>query len=261
MEKRKTYPNILFDQKILRSAVSTYQTVSLKNPSQKETYRKLSVNTNGEDWDYDDYEEYFAAYLLDPGWAVLRLLHNKASFDVCTREDKTIIAVGAQNRSAIEAVFSVFEQAVSNSDFKFVKKATKEPIIFIGHGRSPLWRGLKDHLTDQHGYSVQAYEVGARAGHTIRDILDDALDNSTFACLVMTGEDETENGTLRARQNVIHEVGLFQGRLGFSRAIVLLEDGTEPFSNIDGIQQIRFSKGNIREAYGDVLATLKREFG
>jgi predicted nucleotide-binding protein len=60
---------------------------------------------------------------------------------------------------------------------------------------------------------------------------------------------------------VIHETGLFQGRLGFSRAIVLLEDGAEEFSNLAGIQQIRFAKSNIKETFGEVLAVLRREFG
>jgi predicted nucleotide-binding protein len=45
--------------------------------------------------------------------------------------------------------------------------------------------------------------------------------------------------------NVIHEVGLFQGRLGFKRAIVLLEEGCKEFSNIQGLGQIRYPKGNI----------------
>ena len=76
----------------------------------------------------------------------------------------------------------------------------------------------------------------------------------------MTGEDRGEDGKLRARQNVIHELGLFQGRLGLSRAIVLLEEETEEFSNIYGIHQIRYSKGNIKETFDEVLATLRREF-
>ena len=76
----------------------------------------------------------------------------------------------------------------------------------------------------------------------------------------MTGEDTQNDGTLRARQNVVHETGLFQGRLGFSRGIVLLESGAEEFSNLYGIQQIRFAKGSIRETFGDVLANIKREF-
>ena len=84
------------------------------------------------------------------------------------------------------------------------------------------------------------------------------LKNSSFALLVLTREDETSGGCFRARQNVIHETGLFQGKLGFSRAVVVLEEGTESFSNISGIEQLRFAK--IQEIFGDVIATLKREF-
>jgi predicted nucleotide-binding protein len=87
------------------------------------------------------------------------------------------------------------------------------------------------------------------------------LEISSFAILVMTGEDQQSDGSMRARQNVIHEIGLFQGKLGFSKAIVLKEDGTEEFSNINGVHQIRYSRGNIKETFGDVLAVLRREFG
>jgi predicted nucleotide-binding protein len=51
------------------------------------------------------------------------------------------------------------------------------------------------------------------------------LDDASFAFLVLTAEDERSDATTQARTNVIHEVGLFQGRLGFERAIVLLEEG------------------------------------
>ena len=120
--------------------------------------------------------------------------------------------------------------------------------------------GSKDHLHDKHGYNIEAYEVGARAGHAVRDILEEMLSKSSFAIIVMTGEDKDDKGTMHARDNVMHELGLFQGRLGFPRAIVLLEEGTQEFSNIHGIQQIRYSPNNIKETFGDVLATLKREF-
>jgi predicted nucleotide-binding protein len=87
------------------------------------------------------------------------------------------------------------------------------------------------------------------------------LISSSFALLVLTAEDETATGKLRARQNVIHELGLFQGKLGFPRAIAVVEEDVEMLSNLDGVQQIRFSKGNIAGVYGDVIATLRREFG
>jgi predicted nucleotide-binding protein len=53
------------------------------------------------------------------------------------------------------------------------------------------------------------------------------------------------------RMNVIHEAGLFQGRLGFTRAIVMLEEGCEEFSNIEGLGQIRFPNNNIKAAFHD----------
>jgi hypothetical protein len=44
------------------------------------------------------------------------------------------------------------------------------------------------------------------------------LDAPAIAFLVLTAEDETADGKVQARMNVIHEAGLFQGRLGFNRA-------------------------------------------
>jgi predicted nucleotide-binding protein len=133
-------------------------------------------------------------------------------------------------------------------------------VLFVGHGRSPQWRDLKDHLHDKHGFAVEAYETGARAGLTIVEVLRRLAAKVGFALLVLTGEDEDPLGQLHARENVIHEAGLFQGKLGFERAIILLEEGCHEFSNIAGLQQIRFAKGNIKETFGEVLATVRREF-
>ncbi len=62
-----------------------------------------------------------------------------------------------------------------------------------------------------------------------------------------------------ATVNVIHEAGLFQGRLGFYRAIVLLEEGCEGFSNIAGLEQIRFPPGNIGAVFEQIREVLARE--
>lgn len=89
--------------------------------------------------------------------------------------------------------------------------------------------------------------------------LSEMLDSAAIAFLVFTAEDEIADGSWQARMNVIHEAGLFQGRLGFDRAIVMLEDGCEEFSNTHGLGQIRFPKGNIRAAFHDVELVLERE--
>ena len=89
--------------------------------------------------------------------------------------------------------------------------------------------------------------------------LDEMLDNAAFAFLVMTAEDESSDGKFNARLNVVHEAGLFQGRLGFKRAIILLEEGCEEFSNIYGLGQIRFPKGDVSPKFEEIRQTLERE--
>src|SRR3954469_22299579 len=89
--------------------------------------------------------------------------------------------------------------------------------------------------------------------------LQQMLDNAWFAFLIMTAEDEHADSTQHARENVIHEAGLFQGRLGFERAIILLEDSCSEFSNVHGLGQIRFPKGNISAKFEEIRSVLERE--
>ncbi len=131
--------------------------------------------------------------------------------------------------------------------------------VFIGHGNSLVWRELKDFLEDRLRLSVDEFNSVSVAGVSTVERLSEMLDAATFAFLVMTGEDEQPNGKVNARLNVVHEVGLFQGRLGFERAIVLLEEGCEEFSNIAGLGQIRFPAGNLASKFEEVRQVLERE--
>lgn len=131
--------------------------------------------------------------------------------------------------------------------------------IFIGHGRSALWRELKDFVEDRLRLPADEFNRVPVAGVTNIARLSEMLDAAAIGFVIMTAEDETTEGAMRARMNVIHEVGLFQGRLGFTRGIVMLEDGCEEFSNIQGLGQIRFPKGRISAAFEDVRQVLERE--
>jgi predicted nucleotide-binding protein len=256
VEKKKEYPGIKFDSKTLSDAHEALKSLS----STKLSHSSLDVSSDEARWSFDSLQEFLAA--ADQGRVFFSVYSSDRKFGliVIGGGQGAEVVVRAPTREKIESTFSVFEKNVERCRVpqEEEQKACK---VFIGHGRDPQWRDLKDHLHEKHEYAVEAYEIGSRAGHTIRDILEEMLQRSSFALLVMTGEDEMKDGKTVARQNVVHEAGLFQGKLGFSRAIILLEDGTEEFSNIHGLQQIRFSKGKIRESFGDVLAVLKRELG
>ena len=130
--------------------------------------------------------------------------------------------------------------------------------IFIGHGGSKVWHRLRDWL-EAKNLPWDEFNREPTAGVPTTDRLGVMLDESAIALLVLTAEDQYADGTKRARENVVHEVGLFQGRLGFRKAIVLLEEGCNEFSNITGLGQIRFSTGKIEEVFDQLDAVLVRE--
>jgi predicted nucleotide-binding protein len=258
MKRETDFNETLFPAHVIREAA---ETLFAKKDFEKIGNHLLVLQIGKEKWTYDSFEQFLSNYQNQTGHAWLSLSENEKQLRVNYSKRDTGVEVKALTNGEINMASAVFERAADASKLPPLPQEPKPTLtVFIGHGRNPLWRDLKDHLVEKHGYNVEAYEVGARAGHTIRDILEDMLEKSSFACLVLTAEDEMADGKMHARQNVIHETGLFQGRLGFSRAIVLLEDGAEEFSNIHGVQQIRFSKDKIKETFGEVLATLRREF-
>jgi len=165
-------------------------------------------------------------------------------------------------KTACESLSASVRRAFSHLERLEKKQAKAERIgtnIFIGHGRSKEWKDLKDFINDRMRLPWDEFNRVPVAGipNTVR--LSTMLDAAAIAFLVLTAEDEMADGRVQARTNVIHEAGLFQGRLGFNRAIILLEEGCEEFSNIEGLGQIRFPKNNIRAAFHDIQLVLERE--
>ncbi len=139
------------------------------------------------------------------------------------------------------------------------REGSKGANVFIGHGHSAAWKDLKDFVQYRLCLRWDEFNRVSIAGITNTVRLSQMLDDAAIALLVMTGEDEQVDGTARARMNVIHEAGLFQGRLGFEKAIVILEEGCEEFSNILGLGQIRFPQGKIRDSFEEVRQLMERE--
>jgi hypothetical protein len=138
-----------------------------------------------------------------------------------------------------------------------INKPNRPDSIFIGHGGSSVWLVLEKHLTKTLGLNCTEFNAKPAAGYTTQHHLEKLLASATFAFLVMTAEDRHEDGTLHARENVVHEAGLFQGKLGFPNAVLLVEDDCALPSNLLGLTYIRFVKGRIETAFHEIGEVLK----
>lgn len=157
---------------------------------------------------------------------------------------------------------AIARKAASHIERKTKRAASTSRVgtnVFIGHGRATAWRDLKDFVQDRLALPWDEFNRVPAAGITNIARLSEMLDAAAIAFIVMTAEDERTDGTVQARMNVIHEAGLFQGRLGFTKSIVMLEEGCEEFNNISGLGQIRFPAGNISAVFEEVRRVLERE--
>lgn len=167
-------------------------------------------------------------------------------------EDEDLHDVGAAVRRVLETAADPTLIEVHKPDFK----------VFIGHGGDAQWEQVRAYC-ERAGYSIEAFESDYRAGQATLEVVENMIASSAVAVVVMTGADQTVDHRTLARQNVVHEIGFAQGKIGVRNTIILLEEGTEEFSNIAGITEVRFRKGEIHRTEKEVLATIanrKRDF-
>jgi len=121
--------------------------------------------------------------------------------------------------------------------------------VFVAHGGNPQWRAVKAFVEDDIRLPVYSFESGVWGGTQVTDALDDLLERCGFAVCVLTAEDLSVDGEWRARQNVVHEVGLFQGRYGFDRVILLVEDGVRSVPRTADPFTVPFPRNRIDTAF------------
>lgn len=157
-----------------------------------------------------------------------------------------------------DAIISLRSEVVALvGEFSEPEPESRAPVpfnIFIGHGGDRKWEAVRDYIAAA-GFEVEAFESDDRSSRATLEVVEQMITNAAVAVIVMTGADRAGDRLL-ARQNVVHELGFAQGRLGVQNTIILLEDGTEQFSNIAGMTQIRFRPGEAHTTKDEVLAAL-----
>ena len=132
-----------------------------------------------------------------------------------------------------------------------VAQTSLKPVIFIGHSQNLLYFRVAEHIRKL-SLDVELFEGESRTAKQIVEVLEQMLSRPNAAVILMTGDDTTDSGKKRARQNVVHELGLFQGRLGFERVAILVQSGVELPTNIDGLQQIRFREQEVQSVFPEL---------
>ena len=128
--------------------------------------------------------------------------------------------------------------------------------IFISHGRSKEWHKIQVYVEKTLGLSTLELAQEASLGRSVLQKLDEESSKCGYAVIVMTGDD-VEGEIVKARENVMHEVGFFQGKLGLRNTILLHEEGVNIPSNIHGLVYISFPKDLVEAALGALHGELK----
>jgi predicted nucleotide-binding protein len=107
--------------------------------------------------------------------------------------------------------------------------------VFIIHGHD---NGLKTDvqlLLTRAGVNNLVLHEQADKGRTIIDKLVEESSSSNYAIALLSPDDKLEDGSSRARQNVILEIGYFIGKLGKERVRLLKKGDMEIPSDLQGI--------------------------
>lgn len=131
--------------------------------------------------------------------------------------------------------------------------------VFIAHGGDPQWRALKSFVESDCNLPVYTFESGVWGSTQVTEALSQYLEQCGFAVCVLTAEDFSVDGRRSARQNVVHEVGLFQGRYGFDRVMVLVEEGCDFVPPTAAPFSMTFTRNNVESTFWQVAKMLRAQ--
>ena len=173
---------------------------------------------------------------------------------------KQVFAYGRdQVKRLAQDIDQIFEIR-ANSELAVPKASKSKRRVFISHGRAADWREVQTYIEKDISLDTLELAQEANQGRTILGKLWDESEKCNCAVIVMTGDDLDSDGQARARENVIHEIGFFQGRYGLDRIVLLHEDGVNIPSNIHGVVYTPFPKGLVSASFGVLVRELNAMF-
>ncbi|KSV72934.1 hypothetical protein N182_28820 [Sinorhizobium sp. GL2] len=153
-----------------------------------------------------------------------------------------------QSIQLLTAAIALLQERLSESEEKqeelpsrVIASASKR--IFIVHGRDNEPKEAVARFLTSLGYAPVILHEMANRGRTIIQKFREEASDVGFAVVLMTPDDEMPNGEMRARQNVILELGFFLGKLGPERVAAIVKGKLETPSDFDGVVYTPYDAG------------------
>jgi predicted nucleotide-binding protein len=115
--------------------------------------------------------------------------------------------------------------------------------VFIVHGHDNETKEAVARFLETLGYTPIILHEQANKGRTIIQKFRDEASDVGFAVVLMTPDDQMPDGSFRARQNVILELGFFLGALGPDCVAAIVKGDVERPSDFDGVVYIPYDGG------------------
>lgn len=161
----------------------------------------------------------------------------------------------AQAERLVRDIDQVFEIR-ANSELEQPKQGRPHG-VFVTHGRSQDWRAVQAFIEKDIKLPTIELAQEANLGRTIIEKLMDSAGKCNSAVIVMTGDDVANQDESRVRENVMHEIGFFQGHYGRNFVILLHEEGVNLPTNLAGVAYVPFPKGNVEAGFHVMERELK----
>lgn len=147
----------------------------------------------------------------------------------------------------VRDIDQIFEMR-ANSELQQPKEDAHRK-VFISHGRSNNWRAVQSFIEKDVKLATIELAQEASMGRTIIEKLFDNASRCDSAVIVMTGDDIGNGEEARVRENVMHEIGFFQGLYGRKFVVLLYEDGVNIPTNLSGVAYIPFPKDSVEAGF------------
>jgi DNA-binding response OmpR family regulator len=187
---------------------------------------------------------------------ILRKQHGDSKVLMMTQKDRGTTELAADAiRLGAHYFLDKSSPVFSDKLIAMINDATSQcrKRIFVSHGRNRTLRlELKDFLLSRVMLEAVVLQDLPSAGLTVVEKLEHAAQKCFFAIILMSRDDLQADGNLRARQNVIHELGFFQGKYGRENVVLLVERGVELFTNISGIIRIEFDADHFETVFESI---------